>query len=199
MISTILGIIRAIDAQTIVLQQAGIGFELVVPAPQLYKVDQQVELQIYMHWSQENGPTLYGFDTNLQKIVFLLIISCSGIGPKIGLAVLNKLDPATFLQAIVQDDTKALSSIGGIGPKKAEQIIVALKHKVSKLLQDMPEIAAASVSLANWKDLTDTLISLGYSSSEIKSAVNFLQASNLDGATPLTTVLRKTLAFLATK
>ena len=91
-------------------------------------------MQTYMHWNQDNGPTLYGFNSILEKTVFLLIISCSGIGPKIGLAVLHHLEPATFVQAIIEENIKVLSSISGIGAKKAEQICVALKHKVAKLL-----------------------------------------------------------------
>ena len=133
------------------------------------------------------------------KIVFLLIISCSGIGPKIGLAVLNHLEPTAFLQAIIEENVKVLSSISGIGTKKAEQICVALKHKVAKLLKDQPTLTSSSSSLSLWKDLTDTLTSLGYSPSEIKLATNHLKENNFDATTPLSTILRKSLAFLSSK
>ncbi len=199
MIATISGIITFIHDQHIVIEQSGIGFETFVATAHAYNLQQQVTLQTYLHWNQENGPTLYGFNNQMEKTVFLLIISCSGIGPKIGLAVLHHLDPATFLQAIVEENIKVLSSISGIGAKKAEQISVALKHKVAKLLKDQPDLTSSNASLSNWKDLTDTLTSLGYSSSEIKSATNFLKESNLDATTPLSTILRKTLAFLANK
>jgi holliday junction DNA helicase RuvA len=199
MIATISGMITLLDQQHIVIEQSGIGFEVFVATPTAYTLQQQATLQIYMHWNQENGPTLYGFSNQIEKTVFLLIISCSGIGPKIGLAVLHHLDPATFLQAILEENIKVLSSISGIGAKKAEQICVALKHKVAKLLKDQPDLTSSSTTLSNWKDLTDTLTSLGYSSSEIKAATNFLKESNVDATTPLSTILRKTLAFLATK
>lgn len=199
MVATISGIITALGEQHIVIEQSGIGFELFVATPASYTIQQQIILQTYLHWNQENGPTLYGFSNHIEKTVFLLIISCSGIGPKIGLAVLHHLDPATFLQAILEENIKVLSSISGIGAKKAEQICVALKHKVAKLLKDQPDLTSSSTTLSNWKDLTDTLTSLGYSSSEIKAATNFLKESNVDATTPLSTILRKTLAFLATK
>ena len=199
MIATLSGIIKTIDEQTIVIEQAGIGFELCVATPLSFSINQQVTVQTYLHWNQDNGPTLYGFNSTIEKMVFLLIISCSGIGPKIGLAVLNHLDPATFLQAIIEENIKVLSSISGIGAKKAEQISVALKHKVAKLLKDQPSLTSSSASLSMWKDLTDTLASLGYSPSEIKSVMNFLKESNLDATTPLSQLLRKSLAFLSSK
>ncbi len=199
MIATISGIITSMNEQHIVVEQSGIGFELFVANPQAFSLQQQVSLQTYLHWNQENGPTLYGFNSTIEKTVFLLIISCSGIGPKIGLAVLQHLDPATFLQAIIEENIKVLSSISGIGAKKAEQIAVALKHKVAKLLKDRPDLTASSTSLTTWKDLTDTLTSLGYSPSEIKSVTSFLKENQLDATVPFATILRKSLAFLATK
>lgn len=199
MIGSISGIITTINENNIIVEQFGIGFELSVATPCSFTLNQQVTLQTYLHWHQENGPTLFGFNSIIEKTVFLLIISCSGIGPKIGLTILNQLDPATFLQAIVEENLQILSSISGIGTKKAEQICVALKHKVAKLLKEQPTLTTSSASLSAWKDLNDTLTSLGYSSSEIKSVTTFLKESNLDGTTPFSTILRKSLAFLANK
>ncbi|MBP6869387.1 Holliday junction branch migration protein RuvA [Candidatus Babeliales bacterium] len=199
MIATLFGLVTAVNEQTIIVEQAGIGFELFVATPFNYAPQQQVTLQTYLHWHQENGPTFYGFNSVIEKTVFLLIISCSGIGPKIGLAILNQLEPATFLQAIVEENLQVLSSISGIGAKKAEQICVALKHKVAKLLKEQPVLTSSSTSLSAWKDLNDTLTSLGYSAAEIKSVTGFLKESNVDATTPFSTILRKSLAFLSTK
>jgi Holliday junction DNA helicase RuvA len=199
MIASISGNVTSINEQHIIIEQSGIGFEIFVATPSSFSMQQHAFLQVHLHWNQENGPTLYGFNSFTEKIVFLLIISCSGIGPKIGLAVLNHLEPATFLQAIIEENIQILSSISGIGAKKAEQICVALKHKVAKILKEQPTLTAASTSLTAWKDLTDTLASLGYSPSEIKSATNFLKENSIDASTPFSNILRKSLAFLATK
>ena len=64
----------------------------------------------------------------------MLVIGCSGIGPKIALAVLAHLGAQGFVEVVSCGDERALSKVNGIGPKKAEQIIVQLKHKVSKLI-----------------------------------------------------------------
>ncbi|AXK60813.1 Holliday junction branch migration protein RuvA [Candidatus Chromulinivorax destructor] len=199
MIATISGIITSITEQCLVVEQSGIGYELSIAAAGSFNLEQQVTLQTYLHWNQEAGPSLYGFQSALEKTTFLLIISCSGIGPKIALTVLNQMDPAVFLQAILEENIKTLSSISGIGAKKAEQMIVALKHKVAKLLKDQPNLTESSKSLGAWKDLIDTLTSLSYSPAEIKSAMNFLKENSLDSATPLSQLLRKALAFLAKK
>jgi len=199
MIATLSGLITHIGEQAVIVEQAGIGFELYVATAGIYTLQQEIKLTTYFHWHQDNGPTLYGFSSQLEKTTFLLIISCSGIGPKIGLTILNQLDPAIFLQAIIEENIQTLSSISGIGAKKAEQICVALKHKVAKLLKDQPSLTESSASLGAWKDLMDTLTSLGYSSSEIKNAMNFLKENNLNASTPLSQLLRKSLAFLASK
>lgn len=199
MIATIFGVVTSMAEQHIIIEQAGIGFELFVATPVSFQLQQEVKLCTYLHWHQENGPTLYGFHDEIEKTVFLLIIGCSGIGPKIGLAILNHLSPATFLQAILEENISTLSSISGIGAKKAEQICVALKHKVAKILKDRPSLTESSTSLSTWKDLTDTLTSLGYTASEIKSVTNFLKENKLDATTPFSTILRKSLAFLTAK
>ncbi len=199
MFATLLGIVTNIYDHTITLEVSGVGFEVILPNTSVAKKENSLFLHTYLHWNQENGPTLYGFHSIPEKTVFLLIISCSGIGPKIGLAVLQHLEPANFLQAIIQEDIKTLSSISGIGTKKAEQMCVALKHKVAKLLQEQPNLTTGSNSLTAWKDLTETLTSLGYSLTEIKAAMNFLKESNLDETTQFSSVLRKTLAFLSKK
>lgn len=199
MIATICGTVTAIDEQKITIIQAGIGFELFVASPLSFTLDQQVTIKTYLHWNQENGPTLYGFANNVEKTVFLLIISCSGIGPKIGLTILHHLDASTFLQAIVEENIKSLSSINGIGEKKAEQMCVALKHKVAKLLKDQPTLTQSSGSLSAWKDLSDVLTSLGYSPAEIKSATSYLREQNIQTNAPFSSLLRTILAFLSAK
>lgn len=198
MIATISGKVTHKTKQTIIIMQHGIGFELHVATPEMYQLKEDITLQTYLHWNQEQGPTFYGFQTSLEKATFLLIISCSGIGPKIGLTVLQGLEPTIFLQAIHDSDIKTLSSVNGIGAKKAEQMALQLKEKVTPLLEMHPE-ALDSSSLGIWKDLTDTLNSLNYSSSEIKLATNYLKENNINSEVSLDQALRKALTFLAKK
>ena len=103
------------------------GIALQVPSAQAFVTDVPLKIYSYLHWSSENGPSLFGFAQPLDRSVFKVIISCSGIGPKIALAVLADLGAQGFLHAITIGDEQMLSKVSGIGKKKAEQIIVVIK------------------------------------------------------------------------
>ena len=66
------------------------------------------DLHTYLHWNQEQGPSIFGFASDIEREVFLLIISCSGIGPKIGLAVLAQIGSQSFIRAVQQEDIAGL-------------------------------------------------------------------------------------------
>ena len=136
----------------------------------LFIVDKQQKIYAYLHWNQEHGPALYGFQKELDKVVFLLIIGCSGIGPRIGLAILADLGAQEFLDAIYTGNEKSLSKVSGIGAKKAEQVIVHLKHKVDQLLKSGITVASSGEH-AQWSMVTDALYALNYSRSEITQEI----------------------------
>jgi Holliday junction DNA helicase RuvA len=198
MISLLTGSILDIMPNSILIENKGIGFELTVINPSQFQKAQTVTMYVYLHWSQEQGPTLFGFNSSLEKSTFMLIISCSGIGPKIALGILSHLEPSVFLQIITNQDITGLSSAPGIGAKKAEQMIVSLKHKVDTLLTKHPELTQTT-SLGIWKDLTDTLQSLNYSAQEIKAATNHIKKIDDYNNLPFDMILRKSLTFLAKK
>ena len=194
------GTIAAVSETSVTLDVQGVGYMLQVPSPAFFMGKKQVQVSAYMHWSAENGPSLYGFASELEKTVFLLIISCSGLGPKIGLAVLHQLSPGAFLQAIQEGDEKALSSVSGIGAKKAEQIIVQLRHKVSKLVDKGVVVEeGAQKSLEDWRNLTQVLQSLSYSRPEIESTLAQLRKDSEGGSLPFDLLMRKALSLLAKK
>lgn len=196
MISFLRGKIKSIDSGLMMLDVNGIGYEINVSNWQVYTTGQEIEIQIYYHWHQENGPQLFGFDSSLSRKVFSLIISVSGIGPKIGLAILNQMSPEQFLQAITLADFKALSSISGIGAKKAELMVIQLKDKISKMApMDMVSIEGAT--LTKIKELSQALDSLNYSRAEINSALDYVKKSNIIEKATFDELLRKSLTYLA--
>ena len=149
-----------------------------------------------MHWNQENGPTLYGFNTSLEKTVFLLITSCSGIGPKIAMALLAQLGAAPFLEAVQTANESALSAVSGIGAKKAEQIIVHLKHKVAKLVESGINLGATPL-LEERHYIGQVLKSLNYSRQEISAALNYLNDQHPTSTLAFDQLMRQALAFLS--
>lgn len=200
MFSYLQGKIKNISDNIITLDVQGVGFAFQVPSPEFFQGKQEVSIPVHMHWNSDNGPSLYGFASELEKTVFLLITSCSGLGPKIGLAVLHQLSPGVFLQAIQEGDDKALSAVSGIGAKKAEQIIVQLRHKVTKLVESGVVLEeGAQSSLEQWSNLTQVLQSLNYSRQEIEATLAYLRKECGGTAAPFDALMRQALSFLAKK
>ncbi len=199
MFSYIRGVVQSGAENSISIDVRGVGFSVQVANPELFLVGKEATVFVHMQWNQEQGPTLYGFLQEQEKAVFLLVISCSGIGPKIALRVLQKLSPVNFLRAVQTADIKTLSGISGIGPKKAEQLIVQLKHKVSALLDRgwSESVDDNALLLEQWKNISQVLQSLNYSRSEIDQALTHISKEAVENELPFDVLMRKALSFLA--
>ena len=198
MIDRVSGTVQAIGKSSISVDVGVIGLLLQVPNAALFKLNDAVDLYVHMHWNQDQGPTLFGFSNDLEKAVFLLIIGCSGIGPKIGLSALKNLGAERFLQAIQMEDEKALKGVSGLGPKKIEQIFVQLRRKVASLIKSGIEIKGTS-NFTDWQNVSDVLTSLNYSQSEVTRAMKFLGNNFTDEASSFDDLIRHALSFLAKK
>ena len=196
MINSLSGIIKEINESLITLDVQGVGFGVQVPQAGLFQVEQKVDLLVHMHWNQENGPSLFGFKNGLEKTVFLMITSCSGLGPKLAMAVLGQLGASEFLEAVQTGNEDALSAVSGIGAKKAEQIIVQLKHKVAKLVESGTHLGA-SATLEKRHEISQVLKSLNYSRQEISAAMNHLNDQYPQSSVAFDQLVRHALAFLA--
>lgn len=198
MINYIKGNVISIKQQSIsvLLQQIGISFELFTPRSEVFSLGKESLIYTYLHWNQEQGPSLYGFSDEFERQIFILVISCSGIGPKMGLAILSQMTPNDFIAAINSQDTKSLSSISGIGAKKAEQIIVNLKHKVSNIIES-GLLTETNSNLKDLKNISDVLNSLNYSRSEISGAIDYIRSSCSDKNYSFDQMLRQALSYLS--
>lgn len=195
MISLISGSISDIDSNSVTILQSGVGYSCFTPQANQYSKGQKITFYTHMHWNQDQGPSLFGFQTKLEKQTFILIISCSGIGPKRGLSILDQITPNSFLQSIVENDTKALSNLNGIGTKKAEQLCLSLQSKAKKLVDKNPSLQNGSLGI--WKDIEDTLSTLNYSPQEIKRVASELKKETSSQQPAFDLILRKALTLLA--
>lgn len=195
MIEKIDGIIQEIADYKVIIQAHGIGFGITTPHPQEFSIGTTTSILVYMHWNQENGPSLYGFKTALDRELFALIISCNGIGPKLAITALSDLGATGFIQAITANDDRTLSKISGIGAKKAEQIIVQLKHKIHKLLSSGIDVGDTT-SLAVWRDIDQALLSLNYSRSEISQTIELMKKDKEIHTLPFDQLLRRALVYI---
>ena len=166
-----------------------------VPVIQRKNIGEITNLYTHLHWHQENGPSLYGFDSKDAKLVFMLLIECNGIGPKAAISILNQAEGSNIITAIAEKDSKFLSSLSGIGAKKAEQIILTLHAKVTKIINDgIINLATGQTYIT---DLISVLQSLSYSKVEVDQALNYLRALENKPA-GFDDALRKSLSFLTT-
>ena len=197
MIDFITGTITTIYKNEITIFTGFCGLTVTVPDPSFYTLNASAHLYTYLHWHTENGPSLFGFNSIIEKKIFLLLISCSGVGPKLALGALAGLSSTTLIHAIAKQEAKVVAQAPGIGIKKAESIIVALKEKAANFIQEHACLADQSGFLI---EIQQALESLGYSKQEIQHAMHRLHTENSNAAQPTSfdQQLRKALGFLHT-
>ncbi|MCR5584905.1 MAG: Holliday junction branch migration protein RuvA [Lachnospiraceae bacterium] len=132
-------IARIYDDSVVVVTAAGIGFQVYVPTTVLREaggVGSEIFLNTYMQ-VREDGMFLFGFIEEKDLEMFKELISVSGVGPKVALALLSALSPEDIIVAILSGDSKTLSTAQGVGKKVAEKIILFLKDKAEKYSEGM--------------------------------------------------------------
>ena len=178
------GIITEIDINQAVVECGGIGFLVFVSANTVASLKLGSRQKLYITEAiGENNFDLYGFAGKTEKRCFDMLISVSGVGPKAALSVLSSNTPETLTTAIINNDEKYLCMAPGIGKKTAQRIILELKDKVAKL--DLPSVVgeitmpAAAPDKKAVKDAVSALAVLGFSNSEIRSALSGLDTNGL--------------------
>lgn len=167
----------------IILFTGGIGFTVNVPSNVNFLENQTVHLFIHTHLRDDNL-SLFGFSTAQDLNLFELLISVSGVGPKIGLAIFSNASAKNITEAIGQSNLGFFTSISGVGKKTAQRIILDLKSKVNKGEIDLD-------SLQGHSELTDSLIALGFQKSEIGKIL-----TQIDSSATLSEQIRQSLKLL---
>jgi Holliday junction DNA helicase RuvA len=199
MLDFVTGTIVAVNEKSVVVQVGGIGLTISTPNARSFAPESSATLHTYLHWNAENGPSLFGFATTFDRTVFLMIIDCPKVGPGIGLSVLSQLSASQFLEIVTTSNQEALSKVNGIGAKKAEQIIVELKHKVQKLLQSGALKIEQQESFVQWQQLSEVLASLNYTKQEVTKATTYLSEKYTGQNLALDQLIRASLAYLSQK
>lgn len=177
MIATLTGRVQQIAGDFSVINVGGVGYQVFMPLTALEELAQCTdEVVIYTYLNhKEDAMTLYGFLHPEDKSLFQQIIGVSGIGPKTALAVLSVLSADDLRQAILNEQTKELTKVPGIGLKSAQRLILELKSQISKALstKDRTELDA-KVEGGRGEALEDAvaaLVALGYQTAEATEAV----------------------------
>ena len=201
MIYCLTGKIVKKNMNAVVLSCGGVGYYAQCPAsvagalPGVGK-----EATIYTVISvTENDVSLYGFATEQQQACFEMLTAVSGVGPKVGLAILSVMEPDRVALAISAGDHKAFKAASGVGPKLAQRIVLELKDKVAKGFVDgisLEDVAAGAFADTQASQGSSqaiaALVSLGYSQSEAALAV-----SKIDAALPVEEIIKLALRSMA--
>ncbi len=167
MIALLTGRIACKSPDAIVLDVNGVGYRVQVPFSTYFDLPAegaQVTLHIHTH-VKEDAIHLFGFRTPLEKQFFQLLLTVSGIGPKLGRDILSNVQAEELAGALSRGDLVRLSAIPGIGKKTAERLVLELREKVKKLgLELTPQTVRPGQTAENGMidDITSALVNLGY-------------------------------------
>ncbi|MDD2852704.1 MAG: Holliday junction branch migration protein RuvA [Desulfuromonadaceae bacterium] len=182
MIALLTGIIAHKSPDHIVLDVQGVGYRVQIPFSTYYDLPEEGgTASLHIHTSvREDAILLYGFRTRLEKSFFQLLISVSGIGPKLARDILSNIQPGPLAQALAHSDLQKLATIPGIGKKTAERLVLELKEKVGKL--DISTLPATEARIIPTEDVSEDVISallnLGYKEPQVRKALAGLDAGS---------------------
>ena len=169
MIGYISGTVRAVHKNYLIVETAGIGYRVFVTPPVLLSeaVGKNVSLYVFTY-VREDLLALFGF-YNLNELDFFeLLLTVSGIGPKIALSIMSLADLNVIKSGIANGDASVFTKVSGVGRKTSERLIVELKDKVGDIMEGKEIPGAAMQAHA---DMIDVLMALGYSRTEARQAV----------------------------
>ena len=169
MIASVSGVLAAREGDTLVVQtDGGVGYRVTVPAGVAERLPAP-GARVSLHTElvvKEDGWSLFGFDRPGERVVFQRLLGASGFGPKLALALLSALGADRTVRSIRQRDLAALSSVGGIGRKKAERLVLELHDRFGDVaLEARPERPAGG------DDAVRALVGLGYGPGPAEDAV----------------------------
>ena len=200
MIYCLTGKIVKKSMSAVVLSCGGVGYYAQCPASvagALPGVGKEATLYTVMSVT-ENDVSLYGFATEEQQACFEMLTAVSGVGPKVGLAILSVMEPQRVALAISAGDHKAFKAANGVGPKLAQRIVLELKDKVAKgfvdgsSLEDVAGAASGEPASQSSAQAIAALVSLGYSQSEAALAI-----SKIDATLPVEEIIKLALRGMA--
>ena len=198
MIALLTGKIAGKTPDSVILDVNGVGYRVQIPFSTFFALPEEggaITLNIHTH-VKEDAIHLFGFLTPKEKQFFQLLITVSGVGPKLARDILSNIQPDELASALCRGDIVRLSTIPGIGRKTSERLVLELKDKVVKLGL-MPEpgrgapLSAAEASVRD--DVASALVNLGYKEAIVSKVLAELGS---DGDAPMETVLKLALKRL---
>jgi Holliday junction DNA helicase RuvA len=193
MIALLRGKIIELKPVSCVLDVNGVGYELFIPLTTYEKISGGCEVMLHVHtFHREDQLKLYGFFTEREKSLFVILMGVSGIGPSMALAILGRLPAQRLVEAVRNGNPALLLDVPGIGKAKAEKIVFELKRRIDRLeaVDEGPEFFTHSRS-----DAVEALVSLGFNEGQSARVVSEILSENPD--VPLEIIIKESLKRLS--
>jgi Holliday junction DNA helicase RuvA len=188
LIARLRGTVEDRGPDRLLVDVGGVGYEVLCPTGTIVRARVGEEITLHTHLAvREDDMTLYGFATTHEQRLFQILTSVSGVGPKVGLALLSVMDADELSYAIASGNAASLARAQGVGQKLASRVVLELRGKLTAE-------APASVPGVESEDVVAALMALGYSQAEAADAVS---RSDLPPDAPLEERVRLALAHFA--
>ena len=181
MIERVKGLIEKMHSNSVILTVNGIGLKInmsINALDSLPPIGKEIQVLTFLN-VREDLLELYGFVDDLERETFILLISISGIGPKLALNILSGVSTDSLKNSIIAGDVPGLTSIPGVGTKTAKRIIIELKEKFINVDIDKLGIAEEKQISSLFRDVINALLALGYKESHAKKVCLELEKDGL--------------------
>ena len=195
MIASLKGIVQSKKPERIVVDVSGIGYHVNIPLCILGNIPEpgnSIFLHTYTH-VREDALQLFGFLSEEERGVFTTLLGISGVGPKLGLAILSGMPAQRFVEAVQSEDIAMLSTIPGLGKKTASRLVLELKGKLPSLDSGGAQLTKADSAS---EDAISALVNLGYKKPLSENAVNM---AIKNGSESIEDMIREALKYLTEK
>ena len=197
MIALLNGIVAQKTPDTVIIDVNGVGYRVQIPFSTYFELPEPgAPCTLYVHTHvKEDAIHLFGFRSDQEKQCFQLLLSVSGVGPKLARDILSNIQPPELAAALAQGNLNRLSAIPGIGKKTAERLVLELKDKVRKLDIGQPATTVTTVpgTAELLDDVTSALVNLGYKEALVRKVLDDIGPT---ADTPMETVLKQALKQL---
>ncbi|SNV60749.1 Holliday junction branch migration protein RuvA [Veillonella rodentium] len=198
MIGYVRGIVTHLFKESCYVDVHGVGYRVYVPTTTRQQLIEGQEVTLFTYLNvREDAMQLYGFWTEDEYELFILLISVSGIGPKVGLGILSGMTPEAFKLAVINGQVQQLTKLPGIGKKSAERLVLELKDKLAKMtrISTAAPIAVQPIGMSVndvVNEAVEALVSLGYAERDVAPIVESLD----DGKRDVSALIKSALVEL---
>ena len=196
MIGSLKGTLALKQARVIIVECGGVGYEVETPMSTYLELP-PVGSEIFLHTHllvRDDAHALYGFSTAEEKALFRLLLKVSGVGAKMGLAILSGMGVSDFERCVRYDDTAMLVKIPGIGKKTAERLIIEMRDRIDESPAQAIIAKAGGLQTDPRGEAVDALVALGYKPAEVKRLLAKLDIEDKSAEDIIRLALRQAVA-----